>query len=59
VGLDGDGLLSGRGVLFALFALSIEADVFVLDLCMDVGVLLENLLRMRARKSSTTFSCES
>jgi hypothetical protein len=56
VGLDGGGLLSGQCVLLALFALGVEPDVFVLDLCVEEGLLLENLRRMRARKSSTTFS---
>jgi hypothetical protein len=56
VGLDGDGLLSGLGVLLALLALGVETDVFVLDFCVDGRVLRENLRRMRARKSSTTFS---
>jgi hypothetical protein len=56
VGLDGGGLLSGQCVLLALLALGVETDVFVLDLCVRNGVLRENLLLMRARKSSTTFS---
>lgn len=54
--LDGDGLFSGLSVLLALLALGIEADVFVLDLCMEHELLLENLLLILARKSSTTFS---
>ena len=54
--LDGDGLLSGLGVLLALLALGVKADVFVLDLCMGYGLLLENLLLILARNSSTTFS---
>jgi hypothetical protein len=33
VSLDGNGLLSGLSVLLALLALGVEADVFVLDLC--------------------------
>ena len=37
VGLDWDGLLSGLGILLALLALGIEADVFVLDLCIAMG----------------------
>jgi hypothetical protein len=56
VSLDGDGLLSRLCVLLALLALGIQTDVFVLDLCMGHEVLRENLLLMRARKSSTTFS---
>ena len=59
VGLDGDGLLAERRVLLALLALGVEPDVLVLDLYMGAAVLLENLRRIRARKSSTTFSCES
>jgi len=56
MGLNGDGLLSGLGVLLAFFAFGVEADVFVLDLCMGDGLLLENLLLNLARNSSTTFS---
>ena len=56
VGLHGHGLLSGLGVLLALLALGVQTDVFVLDLCVDERVLRENLRRMRARNSSTTFS---
>jgi hypothetical protein len=56
VGLDGDGLLSEWRVLLALLALRVEADVFVLDLCIGRALLRENLRRIRARNSSTTFS---
>jgi len=35
VGLNGDWLLSGLGVLLVLLALSVKPDVFVLDLCID------------------------
>ena len=56
VSLDGHGLLSRLCVLLALLTLSVETDVFVLDLCVGHEVLRENLLLIRARKSSTTFS---
>lgn len=59
VGLDGDGLFAEGRVLLALLALGVEPDVLVLDFWVGEAVLLENLRRIRARKSSTTFSCES
>lgn len=59
VGFNWHWLFTEGCVLLALLALGIESDVFMLDFLIREGVLLENLLRILALKSSTTFSCES
>jgi hypothetical protein len=56
VGLDGGGFFAELGVLLALLALGVEADVSVLDLCMGEELLRLNLRRCLALNSSTTCS---